>query len=159
MILYRFAHPKFARDLSGTGARIMGGRWNPSGVPVTYTSEHISLALLEILANTGTFEELRMIHLVEIAIPDNAPVHEVKLSGLKKQWFHDFDYTQWMGQEILKNNKALLIKCPSVIVPTEHNFLINPLHADFKKIKLAHAADFYFDERLFKYHRTTAPQQ
>ena len=46
MIVYRFAHPKFAHDLSGTGARLKGGRWNTAGTPVIYTSECISLALL-----------------------------------------------------------------------------------------------------------------
>lgn len=153
MIVYRFAHPKFATDLSGTGARMMGGRWNPAGIPVTYTSEHISLALLEILANANSLAELQAIHLVQIEIPDTAAIHEVKLSGLKKEWYHDLDYTQWMGQEILKNSKALLIKCPSAIVHSEHNFLINPLHSDFKKIRLAHAAGFYFDERLFRQQR------
>jgi RES domain-containing protein len=61
MILYRFAHRKFAKDLSGTGARLKGGRWNPPGIPVIYTSENISLALLEILANAQTIEDLRMI--------------------------------------------------------------------------------------------------
>lgn len=158
MIVYRFAYPKFARDLSGTGARLIGGRWNPVGIPVTYTSEHISLALLEIIANAGSLEELQAIHLVQIEIPENATIHEVKLSGLKKEWYRDFDYTQWMGQQILKTSKALLIKCPSAIVHSEHNFLINPLHADFKKIRLAHAAGFYFDERLFRQQHATGSQ-
>jgi RES domain-containing protein len=150
MIVYRFAHPKFARDLSGTGARLIGGRWNPAGTPVTYTSEHISLALLEILANANSLQQLQTIQLVQIEVPDTASIHEVKLSGLKKEWYRDFDYTQWMGQEILRNSKTLLVKCPSAIVHSEHNFLINPLHADFKKIRLTHASGFYFDERLFR---------
>jgi RES domain-containing protein len=150
MIVYRFAYPRFADDLSGTGARMRGGRWNPPGSPVTYTSEHISLALLEILANTGTLEELQAIKLVEIDIPSNISIHEIKPAALKKNWFADFDYTQWMGQEILRNGKAALIRCPSAIVQNEFNYLINPLHADFKKIRLKEVSDFYFDPRLFK---------
>ncbi len=149
MILYRFSHPKFALDLSGTGARLRGGRWNPAGIAVTYTSERISLALLEVLANTGSLPELQRIKLVEIDIPDNAGVQEIKLSGLKKNWHLDFDYTQWMGREILRSARSLLIRCPSVIVPSENNFLINPLHPDFKKVR-AKTADFLFDERLFR---------
>jgi RES domain-containing protein len=150
MILYRFSHPKFAHDLSGTGARLRGGRWNPAGIAVTYTSERISLALLEVLANTGSLQELQRIQLVEIDIPETGGTHEIKLSGLKKNWHQDFDYTQWMGQEILRSGKSLVIRCPSVIVPSEHNFLINPLHPDFKKIKVKTATDFRFDERLFR---------
>ena len=150
MIVYRFAHRKFAGELSGTGARLKGGRWNPPGMPVIYTSECISLALLEVLANAGTLEELQLLRLMEIEIPNTSERQEIKLPGLKKDWFHDFDYTQWMGQEILQTKKSVLLQCPSAIVHKEHNYLINPLHPDFKKIKLHTATDFYFDERLFK---------
>ena len=150
MILYRFSHPKFSHDLSGTGARLKGGRWNPTGIPVLYTSETISLALLEVLANSHTLEELQPLQLMEIHIPDSAEYHEVKLQSLKKNWYQDFDYTQWLGQEILKNKKPLLFQCPSAIIHKEKNWLVNPLHPDIKKIKLTVATDFYFDDRLFK---------
>lgn len=150
MILYRFAHRKFAHELSGTGARLKGGRWNPAGLPVLYTSESISLALLEVLANAYTLEELQMIQLMEIDIPAHTECREIKLQSLKKDWYRDIDYTQWMGKEILQSRKTLFIQCPSAIVNKEHNYLINPLHVDFKKVRLHNAADFYFDERLFK---------
>ena len=149
MILYRFAHQKFAHDLSGNGAKLKGGRWNPPGIPVLYTSETISLGLLEILANAMTLEQLQMIRLMEIEIPTGADCHEIKLQGLKKNWYRDFEYTQYMGQEMLRSAKTLLYRCPSAIIHQEHNYLLNPLHADFKKVKLKSAADFYFDERLF----------
>ncbi|MEO7531949.1 MAG: RES family NAD+ phosphorylase [Sediminibacterium sp.] len=153
MILYRFAHRKFAHELSGIGARLKGGRWNPAGLPVLYTSESISLALLEVLANAYTLEELQMIQLMEIDIPSNTEYQEIKLQNLKKDWYHDFDYTQWMGKEILQSQKTLLFQCPSAIVHKEHNYLVNPLHIDFKKVRLHNAADFYFDDRLFKQQR------
>lgn len=149
MILYRFCHRKFSHDISGTGARLKGGRWNPAGISVVYTSESISLALLEVLANAGTLNELQPIQLMEIDIPSQAIQQEIKLQGLKKEWYHDFDYTQWMGQEILRTNRSVLVRCPSAIVHREHNYLINPLHPDFKKIKVRTVTDFYFDERLF----------
>jgi len=150
MIVYRFAHRKFASELSGTGARLNGGRWNPPGIPVIYTSESISLALLEVLANAGSLQELKLLHLMEIDIPNITDKQEIKLPNLKKNWFYDFDYTQWMGQEVLQTNKTVLLQCPSAIVHQEHNYLINPLHPDFKKINLYTSTDFYFDERLFK---------
>lgn len=152
MIVYRFAYPRFAADLSGTGARLHGGRWNPPGIPITYASEHISLALLEVLANTGTLEELKPIKLVEIDIPATLAIHEIKSGALKKNWMTDLDYTQWMGQEIVRTGKAALIRCPSAIVQQESNYLINPLHPDFKKIRLKEVSDFHFDPRLFKQH-------
>ena len=150
MIVYRFTHRKFAGELSGTGARLNGGRWNPPGIPVLYTSESISLALLEVLANAGSLQELKLLHLMEIDIPNITDKQEIKLPSLKKDWFYDFDYTQWVGQQILQTKKTVLLQCPSAIVHKEHNYLINPLHPDFKKIKLHTSTDFYFDERLFK---------
>ena len=156
MILYRFAHKKYVDDLSGLGAKLHGGRWNPPGTAVTYTSSHISLAILEMLANAGTIEQLQQLRLVQIELPDTVSTYEIKLSGLKKHWQQDFDYTQWMGQEMLRAGKSLLIKCPSAIVPQEANYLINPDHPEFKKIRLADVADFYFDRRLFHHPATSA---
>jgi len=84
MILYRFAHRKYAHDISGTGSKLKGGRWNSVGLPVVYSSERISLSLLEVLANANTLEELQMIQLTEIEVPDNVPSHEIRLPQLKK---------------------------------------------------------------------------
>ena len=149
MIVYRFSSPKYAADISGTGARLKGGRWNPPGVAVVYSSAHISLALLEVLANARTLDELQIIHLVEIEVPDDS-VYEIKASQLKKEWWEDFAYTQWMGEQILRENTSLLIKCPSAIVDKEDNYLINPSHLLYSKVKIRTSGDFRFDERLFK---------
>jgi RES domain-containing protein len=150
MILYRFAHKKYAHDISGTGSRLKGGRWNSIGVPVVYSSETISLCLLEVLANANTLDELQMFQLVEIEIPNTIPFQEIRLSQLKKDWWNDFEYSQWLGSEVLKENKALIIKCPSAIVERENNYLINPHHSSFKKVNIKVVNDFRFDERLFK---------
>jgi RES domain-containing protein len=150
MILHRFAHRKYAHDISGTGSKLKGGRWNSVGLAVVYSSERISLSLLEVLANANTLEELQMLQLTEIEVPDNVPLHEIRLSQLKKEWWKDFEYSQWLGSEILKENKALIIKCPSAIIESENNYLINPLHSSFKKINIKAVNDFRFDERLFK---------
>src|SRR5436190_5710947 len=110
MTVYRFAHRKYAHDISGTGSKLKGGRWNVIGVPVVYASENISLCLLEVLANASTLEELKMLQLAEIEIPENLLLHEIRLSQLKKEWWTDFEYSQWLGSEILKENKALIIR-------------------------------------------------
>lgn len=150
MIVYRFSHPKYADDISGNGARLKGGRWNHPGIAVLYTSSSISLGLLEVLANANTLEQLQMIQLIEIEIPGDPVIHEITLHKLKKGWWDDFEYTQWMGTEIMRSNATLIIKCPSAVVEQENNFLINPNHELFTKIKLKTRTNFRFDERLFK---------
>jgi RES domain-containing protein len=150
MIVYRFAHRKYAYDISGAGSQLNGGRWNAVGVPVVYSSESISLCLLEVLANANTLEKLQLLQLAEIEIPENLPFDEIHLGELKKEWWRDVEYSQWLGSEILKEKKALIIKCPSAIVERENNYLINPLHPSFKKINIKTVNDFRFDERIFK---------
>jgi RES domain-containing protein len=88
--------------------------------------------------------------LVEIEIPSNAALHQLQVSHLKKEWWKDFEYSKWIGSEIIKENKVLVIKCPSAVVEMESNYLINPLHSSFKKIAINVVKDFRFDERLFK---------
>ena len=51
MILYRLARERYAADLSGAGARKVGGRCNPPGAAAVYTAENISLAVLEALVH------------------------------------------------------------------------------------------------------------
>jgi RES domain-containing protein len=150
MIIYRFSHKKYAADISGTGSKLKGGRWNFKGIPVVYSSERISLGLLETLVNTSTLQNLVNMKLMEIEVPQNCAMNEIKIEKLKKEWFNDIEYCQFIGSEILKQNKVLLIKCPSAVVFKEFNYLINPLHVDFKKIKLRDVQNFYFDDRLFK---------
>jgi RES domain-containing protein len=135
MIVYRFAHYLFADDLTGTN--------------VLYTSGTISLSLLEILVNAGSFEALQPFRLIQLTIPDTAIKYQINTKNLKKNWHQDIGYTQWMGSEILQEKKALVIECPSVIIPQESNFLLNPLHKDFNKIRMKEVSDFSFDERLF----------
>jgi RES domain-containing protein len=152
MIVYRIAHKKFADDLSGTGARLKGGRWNPKGLSMLYTSAHISLALIETLVNASSLEDLQMLKLMHIEIPSRTThSHIIDHKNLKKDWQLDFDYTQWMGQEIIRHKEVLFIQCPSAVVPLEQNYLLNPLHPDFERIRLAEVTDIDFDRRLFKH--------
>ena len=84
MTVFRFCSSKYAGDISGTGAKLYGGRWNPVGLPLLYTSEHISLGLLELLANSYTLEALADIQLIELEIPINTDMEEIKTANLKK---------------------------------------------------------------------------
>ncbi|MEN9569059.1 MAG: hypothetical protein RL172_290 [Bacteroidota bacterium] len=135
--------------MSGTGAKLYGGRWNSPGFAALYTAENISLAVLEILVRTSKENLPPAYCLIKLSVPDNAPAIIIQQSKLKKGWEDDIAYTQWMGDEFLKAGEALMLKVPSAIVTAENNYIINPRHADFKKIKVADADAFSFDKRLF----------
>jgi RES domain-containing protein len=57
-------------------------------------------------------------------------------------------YTQSIGDEWIKEGKTPVLKVPSAIVPGDSNFLLNPAHKDFKKIKLLKTLPFQFDSRI-----------
>ena len=151
MIIYRLAVEKFSTDISGTGARLMGGRWNIPGLPVLYTTENISLSVLEILVNTERQFIPHTYQLLKLNIPDNVIYTTIVKEKLKEQWKDDFEYTQLMGSEFLRQKKMLLLKVPSAVIDEEYNFLFNPGHQDFKKLKILSVNNFQFDKRLHLY--------
>ena len=149
MIVYRISNPLYSKDISGTGAKLLGGRWNSKGIPVLYVSEHISLAVLEMLVNTKFQDYAISLDLIVIQIPDTAQLTEINIIKIKKGWIEDFGYTNYIGDEFIKDKQSLLLKVPSAVITEEHNYLINPLHADFKKIKVLEIRSFKTDKRLF----------
>ncbi|MEO7444488.1 MAG: RES family NAD+ phosphorylase [Ferruginibacter sp.] len=149
MTVYRLAAEKYHDDLSGNGAKLYGGRWNEPGLPALYCTDSIALAVLEILVRTG-LEFLPPNHfLLTLQVPEKTSLRKISLVKLKQGWKHDLEYTQWMGTEFLRNNKYAVLEVPSAIVDASSNFLLNPLHPDYKKISLTSSQPFEFDKRLF----------
>lgn len=151
MIVYRITNSLYKDDISGTGAKIKGARWNMPGSSMLYTAESISLSVLELLVHIGLQDIQNFYHLLAIAIPDNIVVTEINLNKLKKNWLEDEDYTAFMGTEFLKTNESLVLKVPSAIINEEYNLLVNPYHPDFKKIKIKRSNPFIFDQRLYTF--------
>ena len=87
-------------------------------------------------------------HLIRIDIPKALENLIVELPKLKSSWRHEADYTQYIGDEFILNKEAPIMKVPSVVVPEEFNFLLNPLHKDFKKIKVLSSEALDLDNRL-----------
>lgn len=150
MIVYRFSNINYKDDISGTGAKMYGGRWNEPGVAALYSSSTISLSLLEVLVNAQTLKELKSLALLKLEIPKSLVSSVQKLTTLKKNWYEDFDYTRWIGTEFCKAGNNLLLEYPSAVVHEEMNYLINPEHKEFKKVKILSSNDFYFDDRLVR---------
>jgi len=149
MIVYRISNTQFNNDISGTGAKINGSRWNSKGIPMLYTAEHISLSVLEMLVNTNFKDYDIALDLMYIQLPEKSALTEIKLNKLKPNWKEDFSFTRFIGDEFIKQNQSLLLKVPSVIINEEYNYLANPLHPDFKKIKIINTKSFWPDKRLF----------
>ncbi len=149
MTVYRITNAKYSNDISGTGAKLMGSRWNSRGIPMLYTTEHISLAVLEMLVHTHFKDFAVELDLLTIQVPSSTITNEINIKKLKKGWVNDIAYTRFIGDEFVKDKQSLLLKVPSAVIPEEFNCLVNPLHPDFKKIKIIHTRAFKTDDRLF----------
>ncbi|HEX9872959.1 MAG TPA: RES family NAD+ phosphorylase, partial [Deferrimonas sp.] len=82
MQLYRLISSRFARDLSGEGARRYGGRWNPKGTAVLYTTTSVSLSVLESLVHQPTTESFLSLVLSTIEIPHDSVIQRLEPEDL-----------------------------------------------------------------------------
>jgi len=149
MIIYRICHSLYSDDLSGTGAKLYGARWNTKGTPMLYTAEHISLAVLELLVHSQFKHFSISLDLITIQLPASFKAAEISVKKIKPGWEKDAGYSQFIGDEFVRNKQDLVLKVPSAIIQEENNFLVNPLHPDFKKVKIIETRSFKTDERLF----------
>ena len=152
MIVYRIAKAKWRNDLSGTGAKLWGGRWNSPGKPMLYTSQSISLALLEMMANTP-FEILinNDYYIIEIEIPQLKP-STLNKEDLPPDW-NKFPYnpmTQKIGDKWLQREDNLIFEVPSAIIPLESNYVLNPNHSKYDKVFINTSYSLEVDNRLIK---------
>ncbi len=151
MIVFRLARSKFKNDLSGEGARIAGGRWNSPGIPVLYTAESRALCALEIAVHTPLKVVPQDYMMISIDIPAIDIKQQLFINDLPPHWqsFPELKVTKMIGDQFFLEGKYLALKVPSAIVAGDYNILINPLHADFKQVKVLSFEPFEFDQRLF----------
>ncbi|MEM8896097.1 MAG: RES family NAD+ phosphorylase, partial [Bacteroidota bacterium] len=127
-------------------ASMYGGRWNPRGLPLLYTSATLSLAALELAVN-----------LPPGRIPNHYQALELYISD---KWIKALDHlpelwnanpyapaTQQVGRNFVKSN-GFILKVPSAVISSEYNYLINPNHVEMPTIKIKDQRPFIFDSRL-----------
>lgn len=134
----------------GTGASMVGGRWNSAGHPVIYAADTFPGAILEILAHTlrprtlpGPHHGLR-IHipheLVAVLDPGDLPGWDTKGSP-EARAFGD----RWLAE----GSSAVLIVPAVSSRPVGRNVLINPHHRDAERITPGEPFEVPWDERPF----------
>src|SRR5271165_332984 len=128
------AYARFA--FSGEGARLYGGRWNPKGVPIVYTAANQSLAMLEMLVQDQPLRARYV--MIEVRIPSRVTIERIRIANLPSDWqeIGARGRLQAIGSEWARKRGAAVLAVPSAIVPAELNYLLNPLHADFNRIKI-----------------------
>jgi RES domain-containing protein len=151
MKVYRLSKGIYRNDLSGKGAEMAGGRWNSKGTAMLYTSESIALCTVEVAVHMPLGIVPKDYHLVQIEVPDDVPVAEIREDSLPEGWksFPHPNVTQEIGDRFALEAEHLVLKVPSATVQGTFNYLINPRHRDFGKVRLVDTVPFDFDKRLF----------
>ena len=151
MELYRLSRQKFA-SLTGKGAALKGARWNSVGVELIYTAANRSLAMAEVAVHL-TLETLPADYvMMSIFVPDNITLQKINIPDLPTNW-NVFPYlisTQAIGDNFVAENKFCLLQIPSSVTSGDYNFLINPRHPEFNKVKIIETVKFPFDKRIFR---------
>ena len=134
---------------TGEGARIYGGRWNSRGTAVIYVSEHESLAALELLVHLTPLSPDGRYLSFRLEWDDKLTEH-FPAKNLPARWNAEPPDLQSMqiGDEWARAGKSVALAVPSVLSASEMNFLLNPRHPNFKKIKISQPVEYRFDSRL-----------
>jgi RES domain-containing protein len=153
---YRLVRRTRTKDaFTGEGSRLFGGRWTPKGLPAVYCSQHLSLCVLELRVNQDRFlaQEgyrfftitFRSTFLESLSLPD-AP----KGWDKPKTSSNRLTAAQGFGELWLLEKRSAVLGVPSLVLPQENNFILNPLHPDFASIRISRPTPIRLDSRLWK---------
>jgi len=138
-----------ADAFDGEGARLYGSRWSTPGHRVAFASETLSLATLEVFVHLQTSSLLAAYVCFSVEFSEEWAKH-LDPGLLPKNWrrFPAPAEIQGIGDRWVRESSSLLLQVPSAIIPQEFNFLINPAHEDFPKLKIEGPMPFGIDARL-----------
>lgn len=149
---WRIADGRF-EVFSAVGASLVGGRWNSPGLAVIYASRTFSGAMLECLAHAGIGRVPRTHVAVEISIAATVAVESHDEHSLPAGWDDgDLVVARAFGNAWVRERRSAVLVLPSVVARREGNVVLNPAHADFRRIKSSPPEPVLWDARLFGRH-------
>ena len=134
---------------SGEGTRRVGGRWTPAGYSAVHAASSIALAVLETLVHVDP-SVMPAHRVIAIDVAQAMPVTTIAVADLPSDWRRTPppSVLRELGKAWLDAGETALMRVPSVIVPEEPNYLVNPRHANFLRLAIHPPAPFEFDRRL-----------
>ncbi|OGA00293.1 MAG: hypothetical protein A3H35_04480 [Betaproteobacteria bacterium RIFCSPLOWO2_02_FULL_62_17] len=151
LTVWRLLTARFAQTaFSGEGARLYGGRWNRKGISMVYTAGSQSLAMLELLVQDDPLRARYVI--VPATLPKNLKIERIMPDQLPPDWRQRGarDRLQAIGTDWARRGSSAVLAVPSVVIPSETNYLLNPLHPAFSRIETGKAEEFVTDLRLLR---------
>ncbi|WP_026776719.1 RES family NAD+ phosphorylase [Polaribacter sp. Hel_I_88] len=152
MQLFRLSKKKYATAFNGKGAAKSNNRWNSKGTEIIYTAESRALAMAEVAVHVTIATLPKDFVMLTIDVPNEIEIKKIDFIDLDKNWnaMLPNSKTKKIGDLFIDDLEFCLLKVPSAVVKGDFNYLINPYHKDFKKIKIVDISDFPFDKRMFK---------
>jgi RES domain-containing protein len=147
---WRITKRKHARNaFTREGAREFGGRWNNPGTAIVYTAQSQSLAALEMLVHLDSSELLQKYVLIGVEFEPSL-IRPVEPAVLPRHWRSDPapPEVRSVGDDWVLAGTSAVLQVPSALVPGENNFLLNPEHKDFARLRFGKPLAFRFDRRL-----------
>ncbi len=147
MLVYRITLAKHAGELLASGR---AARWNPNDIEMIYTASSRSLACLENAVHRDQTGLQQFFSIMTIDCPDRLPLQTIFLNELPHEWrkYDKMFATQRIGERWVRENRTAILQVPSSIIEEEINYLLNPRHPDFSKIKIIKTQPFVFDSRI-----------
>ncbi|GAC1372564.1 MAG: RES family NAD+ phosphorylase [Hymenobacter sp.] len=155
MRVFRLQNRRYVSTfLDGEGARLNGGRWNPVGTPLVYTSTTPELAVLEVMVHAdGTpLQDLPPQVQIELDVPDEVVV-TIAAADLPAGWSLPVPpngLAQFLLPRLAAGQPFLGFALPSAVMPTSpsRNVLLNPQHPWMSQVRVVEVLEHRFDGRL-----------
>jgi len=151
--VYRILRKPYSTNpFDGEGPYLFGARWSSPGIRVAYAAEHLSLAMLEYYVHLDANHPPTDLVVVEADIPDNVSRISMSPKQLPANWRQSPApaAVAEIGDEFILRGRAAVLTVPSVLAPAECNWLINPRHSAFARIRVHPAEAFQYDLRFFQ---------
>jgi RES domain-containing protein len=150
--VYRILRKAYAKTpLDGMGSFLFGGRWSSPGIRIAYTAEHLSLAMIEYFVHIDADDPPKDLVVVAADVPDHVSRTVLKPRDLPSNWRQvpAPPGLAMIGDSFAAQRKSAILVAPSALVPSEANWLMNPLHPEFAEIKMQPPEPFQYDARFF----------
>jgi RES domain-containing protein len=136
----------------GEGAFRYGGRWSSPGIRLSYASEHQSLAMLEYFVHLDQDDPPSDLVLAVAEIPGDLAREKINPDNLPGNWRESAPPPELarFGDEFVERGERCLLLVPSVLAPSEQNWLVNPAHPDYKRISVSELEPLRYDPRVFR---------
>jgi RES domain-containing protein len=150
---WRLEKEKYVGEaFTGDGARRVSGRWHHQGIPIVYVSGSLELSILEKFVHLG-FDASRIKFVYfKIEIPDTVSVEMLDAAHLSPDWSAEppTKSTKNIGADWARTAKTAVLRVPSVLAPHSWNYLLNPVHPEFKTLVISSPLPYKFDPRMRK---------